>query len=437
MTHISTNSIIASLVLCFTMAATSQTNQATYGTAEVWGDYRINAGEEHQLAQISAIRRGYVGLRPDGSIICRSHSLDYIYPPNVNSGFTSISSGIIHCVGLQKNGSVACWGVEFYGNCTVPQPNQDYVAVSAGPWFSMGLKKNGSVVCWGDNSRLQCNVPEPNTDFLAISGGLWHAVGLKTDGSVVCWGNNDTGLCNVPEPNRDFVAVAAGYMHSIGLKRDGSVVCWGDNSYGQCSPTGVNDDFTAVAAGGGHCVGLKRDGSIVCWGYNEQGQCNVPNPNRGFVSIDAFELTTVGVRGEYVMTGQIESSGYAGKLSKLPLTANVLERVNPLFSNVSKPLVSDDGKYTLYSHLLPPYDIVFSSPHFLSLKTQDVDPATSLNLSIINGDADGDNRINLFDFVMLDSHFGSSDPKADLNGDGQVNLFDYMVIDTNFGAVGD
>lgn len=434
MTRISTNSIIASLVLCFSVAVTSL---PLYGTADVWGDYRINAGEEHQLAQISAISRGYVGLMSDGSVICRSHSMSYIYPPSPNGGFTSIAAGFDHCVGLRQNGSVLCWGADAKGDLTVPLPNQDFVAVNASMWFSMGLKNDGSVVCWGDNSHLQCSVPEPNTGYSAIAGGAWHSVGLKTDGSVVCWGNNDYGQCDVPEPNRDFVAVAAGYWHTVGLKADGSVVCWGENSFGQCTPTGVNDDFIAIAAGAGHSVGLKRSGSIVCWGDNEYGQCNVPNPNSGFISIDAFELTTVGLRQEYTITGQIESPGYAGKLSTLPLAANVIEHATPSLSCVTTPLVSDDGKYTLYSHLLPLYDIVFSSAHFLSLKAQAVDPAASLNLSLINGDADGDNQINLFDFVVLDTHFGSSDAMADLNGDGQVNLFDYMVIDMSFGAVGD
>ena len=77
-----------------------------------------------------------------------------------------------------------------------------------------------------------------------------------------------------------------------------------------------------------------------------------------------------------------------------------------------------------------------SSPHFLALRVNDIDPALSLNLSLVNGDADGDGQINLFDFVVLDSRFGGADDMADLDGDGNVHLFDYVGIDQNFGAKG-
>ncbi len=53
---------------------------------------------------------------------------------------------------------------------------------------------------------------------------------------------------------------------------------------------------------------------------------------------------------------------------------------------------------------------------------------------LINGDANNDGQINLFDFVVLDSNFGKATPSADLDGDGTVNLFDYVIIDQNFGA---
>lgn len=66
-----------------------------------------------------------------------------------------------------------------------------------------------------------------------------------------------------------------------------------------------------------------------------------------------------------------------------------------------------------------------------------VDGVNSLITTLSSGDADGDNSVNLFDYAVLDSFFGSSHPMGDLNGDGQVNLFDYIAIDRNFGARGD
>ncbi len=407
------------------------------GTADAWGGYRITAGQDHGLTNISATYRGYIGLSQDGSVIVRSHPSDYLAPLQPNSGFIAIAAGASHCVGLKQSGTVVCWGDEFTGECTVPEPNQDFTAVDASYLFSMGLKKNGSVVCWGENGHSQCNVPEPNTNYIAISAGAWHSAGLKSDGSIVCWGNNDYNQCNVPEPNSDFTAVVAGSWHNVGLKKDGSVVCWGYNSNKQCDPPTQNTNFKAIAAGYAHTVGLKQDGSIICWGYNDQGQCNVPEPNYGFTAVDAYELMTVGIRQEYSIAGEVQLGNFIGSLDNQLISASISSSGIPLINHTSKLAPSGDGKYVFNSYLLPPYDVTFSNPHFLTVKATAIDPMVSLNISMTNGDADGSGDVNLFDFVVLDTKFGSSDPMADLDGSGSVNLFDYMVVDQNFGAKGD
>ncbi|MHB1459799.1 MAG: IPT/TIG domain-containing protein [Armatimonadota bacterium] len=85
------------------------------------------------------------------------------------------------------------------------------------------------------------------------------------------------------------------------------------------------------------------------------------------------------------------------------------------------------------------YSLSITGSHWLKRKVIDVnvDGVNDVNTTLTNGDADGDNKVNLFDFVILDMHFGSSDTMADLDGNGQVNLFDYVIIDRNFGAQGD
>ncbi|MHB1462080.1 MAG: right-handed parallel beta-helix repeat-containing protein, partial [Armatimonadota bacterium] len=85
------------------------------------------------------------------------------------------------------------------------------------------------------------------------------------------------------------------------------------------------------------------------------------------------------------------------------------------------------------------YGLTIYGSHWLkrAVKNIDISQDTSLTVSLTNGDADGDNQVNLFDFVVLDTKFNSSDHMADLDGSGQVNLFDYVIIDQNFGAQGD
>jgi O-glycosyl hydrolase len=56
----------------------------------------------------------------------------------------------------------------------------------------------------------------------------------------------------------------------------------------------------------------------------------------------------------------------------------------------------------------------------------------------IPGDANGDGRVNLSDFLILRRNFGSTSPEGfadgDFNGDGRVNLSDFLILRSNFGA---
>lgn len=59
----------------------------------------------------------------------------------------------------------------------------------------------------------------------------------------------------------------------------------------------------------------------------------------------------------------------------------------------------------------------------------------------IPGDANGDGTVSLADFLILRSHFGSSDgvsfDEGDFNGDGTVSLADFLILRGNFGNSSD
>ncbi len=100
----------------------------------------------------------------------------------------------------------------------------------------------------------------------------------------------------------------------------------------------------------------------------------------------------------------------------------------------------DSGGRAVLSPLQPGnYSLSLSGSHWLKRVINDiaVDGVSYENTTLINGDADGDNQVNLFDFVVLDLNFNKAHAMADLDGSGAVNLFDYVIIDTNFGAQGD
>ncbi len=103
--------------------------------------------------------------------------------------------------------------------------------------------------------------------------------------------------------------------------------------------------------------------------------------------------------------------------------------VLPIFGGIGLLVDLEPGTYTL----------TLSGSHWLTRVVKDivVEGVKLVNVSLVNGDSDGDNQVNLFDFVVLDINFGKAHAMADLDGSGTVNLFDYVIIDTNFGAQAD
>lgn len=67
---------------------------------------------------------------------------------------------------------------------------------------------------------------------------------------------------------------------------------------------------------------------------------------------------------------------------------------------------------------------------------------TGANLSVVNGDVNGDNSVGIPDFLQLRAAFGSSpgspnwNPYADLNGNGTVNVADFLILRKNYGMSG-
>jgi hypothetical protein len=69
---------------------------------------------------------------------------------------------------------------------------------------------------------------------------------------------------------------------------------------------------------------------------------------------------------------------------------------------------------------------------FINTGTNNVDLGT-----LVSGDADGDNTVDIVDFSIFRSKFGTSTAAPDFNGDGLVNIYDFSLLRTNFGRAGD
>lgn len=105
-----------------------------------------------------------------------------------------------------------------------------------------------------------------------------------------------------------------------------------------------------------------------------------------------------------------------------------------------------DGSYSFTTTASGVVDIASKGSHWLRQTQTSVDisgGASGLSYSLLNGDADPDNEVNLVDFGTVSASFGKAlgdadfNPMADLDGDDEVTLVDVAIVSANFGLAGD
>lgn len=87
------------------------------------------------------------------------------------------------------------------------------------------LSTDGTLACWGNNWFGQATPPAGT--FTQVSAGEYHTCALRTDGTWACWGRNNYGQSTPPEGT--FTEVSAGNDYNCALRTDGGPVCWGFN----------------------------------------------------------------------------------------------------------------------------------------------------------------------------------------------------------------
>jgi len=163
------------------------------------------------------------------------------------------SNGVIF-----QDGSVQCWGQPEIA--AVPKNATPARAMTIAHNAALALRNDRSVIAWGINSYGEASVPADLGAVRRIEAGDWHVVALTMSGQVRCWGDNRNHQLDVPAGLSDVVEVQAqgGVSDSgrcMALKKDGSVVSWGANSYGEGTvPEGLR--FRYLHAGHRHTVAI-------------------------------------------------------------------------------------------------------------------------------------------------------------------------------------
>ena len=269
-------------------------------------------------------------IMDDGSVVCTGGNSrgqlgdgtlnDSSYPVSVNlpqgrSAVDVTTANWMACA-LLDNGSVSCWGSNWYLNNetnftygleTMEFPgNQTAVALASGSHHHCAILENRSVSCWGwdsynqlggpgsygqglgsgPNSRVGNSTPvstalPPGRTAVAISAGDLHTCIVLDDGSVVChgnvagnnWGSGNYWSVSIPD-GREALSIASGRDHACAILDDRTLHCWGSNSSGQANPSIVFPQGqypVSISAGQSVNCAIVDSGSAYCWGYGGFG----------------------------------------------------------------------------------------------------------------------------------------------------------------------
>jgi len=265
---------------------------------------------------------------PGGTFACKT-VLD-IKP--IKAAAMCEGSSAQHTCMISQEGSLKCWGSNFYGQLGYgdtkqrDSPPATFVDLGTGVLakqvvcaarHTCVLTTTGIILCWGDNSMGQLGIgtnPAPKYSplqsgfvFLGtgvtavhISAGLYHNCIATALRQMKCWGRNmegqlgagtltsyyyiPTDFVNMWSTN-DVVQVACGGYHSCAINWGQNVQCWGQNYFGQIGdgtsifktyPSSALNlgGFTAkqIVAGHEHACALLSNNQVRCWGANHLGQ---------------------------------------------------------------------------------------------------------------------------------------------------------------------
>lgn len=142
------------------------------------------------IVQVCASRRMTLALNREGDIIGVTDSVHEKYAqdwPEV----IKIAANKFNFMGLKPDGTVICTGSDLYGQLAV-ETWTDIVDIASGYEHSVGLKADGTVVAAGFNTYGECDV-ENWTGIVKVIAGNRITIGIKADGSIVAAGDYKYG----------------------------------------------------------------------------------------------------------------------------------------------------------------------------------------------------------------------------------------------------
>jgi alpha-tubulin suppressor-like RCC1 family protein len=186
--------------------------------------------------------------------------------------WAQVSGGGASCSAIKTNGTLWCWGYNYFGqlgqNDTFSRSSPvqvgaltDWAQVSTGDGPCFAIKTNGTLWSWGDNTYGQLGHNDTIrrsspvqvgalTDWAQVSAGNTFCAAVKTNGTLWSWGGLNTSgqlgqnnTINLSSPVQvgaltDWAQVSGGYFFCRAIKTNGTLWSWGQGSNGKL---GLND----------------------------------------------------------------------------------------------------------------------------------------------------------------------------------------------------
>lgn len=119
----------------------------------------------------------------------------------------------------------------------------------------------------------------------------------------------------------------------------------------------------------------------------------------------------------------------------------VLKGANPIAFSIEKTAnVDKNGAYTLTNIPDGVTSVSAKTAWTLRKKLSGLSATNgqiTANFTLLGGDLNNTNSINILDYSLLKTKYFTTDPSADIDGNGQVNALDYSIMKTNWFMTGD
>lgn len=238
--------------------------------------------------------------------------------------WTDVSAGGGATCGVRRPGTLWCWGSYEFGQIGIGQssaatPAVEYVStpqqvgaattwkqVAVGESHTCAVRTDGTLWCWGRNfygelglgTKTQSASPVQvgaSTSWTQVAAGLSNTCAVRSDGTAWCWGDDAYRQLGDGDANQerltphqvgassDWTAIGISQSHACARQSDSSLWCWGWRGLGQLgdgtqafdfvgTPKRLSAGWRSVVSGGDHSCAIDNAGRASCWGKNLFGQ---------------------------------------------------------------------------------------------------------------------------------------------------------------------